>query len=114
MVDADATGICKQMVKKRTYEECVGIVQKLDVDEGLLPQEEVPMPRYASESYAARAKRGRHTTTIVLTMAAKARLAELAEKGQTTKSAVVERLLMGDAEERMEKAREMLLKALES
>jgi hypothetical protein len=68
-------------------------------------------PRYASETYAGRAKRGKHMTTVVLSAEEKALLAELSEAWGTTKSEVVGRLLRGA--KAVEMAKEALKAGLE-
>ena len=56
-----------------------------------------PTYKGPSETYAARVKRGRVPTTIILSPEAAARLDELAEQYDATKSSVVEGLILTNA-----------------
>jgi hypothetical protein len=55
-------------------------------------------PQYPSETTQARAARGRHRVQVELTTEARDRLETLADERDTSKSAVVEGLIMGPSE----------------
>jgi hypothetical protein len=62
------------------------------------PQKRAPGVQYPSESYAARAERGKKPSLYSLTDDARARVQELADMSKQPKSAVVEGLIMSTTE----------------